>query len=105
MIEFSDHDQRQLLHRGKIQTFEERASARAAITDVREADDIFLLHTRGQKYPRHHRNHVAEMRDRPKESFFHVAEMDVEILAARRSPSLRHVLREDLPRPNAFDEY
>src|SRR6185503_20888467 len=38
-------------------------------------------------------------------TLLHVAKMDVEIFAARRSPRLRHVLSEDLARSNAFHEY
>src|SRR5258705_4665287 len=44
------------------------------------------------------------MGDGSNESFLHVAEVDVEISTAGRSPRLSHVLRKDLARTNSFDE-
>ena len=54
------------------------------------------------RMPGHHRNHVAQVRNRSDETFVHVAEMHVQIFSARRSPGFGHVLRKDFARPNAF---
>src|SRR3954470_20478744 len=45
------------------------------------------------------------MRDWPDETSGHVAEVDVEVAPATWPPGLRHVLREDLARADAFDEH
>src|ERR1044072_4556540 len=45
------------------------------------------------------------MRNWPNETFRHVAEVDVEVAPAAWSPGLRHVLRENLARPDALDEH
>src|SRR6266576_4767563 len=105
MVGFNDYDQRQTLHRGKVHAFIKRARARAAITDISESDNVFLLHARAQKDSRHHRNHVAEMRDWANEPFVHVTEVHVEIFSARWSPGFRHILGKDFARANSFDEY
>src|SRR5205085_1626794 len=45
------------------------------------------------------------MRDRPNETSGHVAEVNVEVAPARRPPGLRHVLRENLSRSDAFNQH
>jgi hypothetical protein len=102
LIVFGNHDERQFLHGGEVHAFVKRAGAGAAIADVSQAGDVFLLQTRAHQNPRHHRNHVAEVRNRPDETLVHVAEVHVQIFSARRSPGFGHVLRKDLARPNAF---
>src|SRR4029079_9080121 len=82
-----------------------RARAHAAVADVSDRYDWLLLYARGEQHARHHRDHVAEMRDRTDESLGHIAEMNVEIASAGRPPGLCHVLREDVARANAFHEH
>ena len=53
----------------------------------------------------HHRNHVAERRDLSDEAALGVAEVDVQLAAARRRIALRHVLLEDLDRRRALHEH
>src|SRR4051812_27628449 len=105
MIVFGNNDQRQPLHRGEVQSFVERARAHATVTDVSDGHEVFLLHPPSQQDSRHHRDHIAQMRDWTDKPFLNIAEVDVEILAAGWSPRLRHVLRKDLARSNAFNQY
>src|SRR5258707_212625 len=105
MIVFRDHNQRQTLDRGKVHSFIERSGAGAAVADVSEPNNVFLLQASAQENSRHHRNHVAEMRDGPEKTFVQITKVNVEIFAAGRSPGLRHVLRKNLAGTNAFDEH
>src|SRR5437879_2509426 len=99
-----DHNQRQTLHRGEVHPFIKCSGARAAVADVSQSDDVLLLHASAEKNSRHHRNHVAEMRNRTDESFVQITEVDVEIFATRRPPRFGHVLSKNLTRANAFYE-
>ena len=46
-VVFGDDDKRQLLHARKIQAFVKRPRTHPAVADIRDADRIFPLHTRG----------------------------------------------------------
>src|SRR4026209_434474 len=81
-----------------------RARAHAAVANIRDADEFLFLQPRAQQDAGHHGNHVAEVGNRTDKALFHIAEMDVEILAARWTTDLRHVLREDVAWANAFYE-
>src|SRR5215212_4409871 len=81
------------------------ARAHAAVADVSDADKILVLQTAAEQNAGHHRDHVTQMRDWPDEALLHIAKVDIEISSARRSPRLRHVLRKNLARPDAFDEH
>src|SRR6185295_2030216 len=105
MIVFSHNDQRQTLHGGEVETFVKRASAHAAVADVGQGHKLLLLHARAEQDTGHDRNHISQMRDWANKALFHVAEMDVEIFAARWSPRFCHVLREDFARANAFNKH
>src|ERR1051326_796443 len=82
-----------------------RARAHTAITDVSNGDEVLLLETSAEQNARHHRNHVAEMRDWTNEALREIAKVNVEISATRWTPRLRHVLREDLTWLDALDEH
>src|SRR6185369_1396283 len=69
----------------------------------RRQTSCFALAT--EQDSRHHGNHVAQMGDWTNKALLHVAEMNVEISAARRSPGFRHVLRKNISRANSFDEH
>src|ERR1051326_3394380 len=84
--------------------FVECAGTRTSITYVSQAHDISLLHPRAQQYSRHHGNHVAEMRNRTNESFIHIAEVHIQIFAARWAPCFGHVLRKDFTWTYPLDE-
>ena len=58
-----------------------------------------------ERHAGHHRHHVAERRDLSDESAIGVAEVDVQLSAARRRIALRHVLLEDLDRRRALHEH
>ncbi len=105
MIVFGDYNQRQPLDRGEIHSFVERACAGAAIADIGEPDNVFLLQAGAQEDTRHHRDHIAEMRDRAEETLLEVTKVNIEIFSARRSPRFGHVLRQNLARTNTFDEH
>src|SRR5687767_712490 len=81
-----------------------RARAHAAVADVRDADELLFLEPTAEEDAGHDGNHVAEMRNRTDETLVHVAEMDIQIFAARWTISFRHVLRKDIPRPNTLNE-
>ena len=78
--------------------------AHPAVANVSDRDNRLFLHSRAEQHAGHHRNHVAEMRNRTDKSFLHIAEVNIEIASTRRSPGFRHVLREDFARPNAFNQ-
>src|ERR1043165_6719382 len=82
-----------------------RARTHAAITDVSNGDEVLLLKTSAEQNARHHRNHVAEMRDWTNEALRQIAKVNIEISAARWSPRLGHVLRKDLTWLDALDEH
>src|SRR3979411_2712434 len=104
MVVFGDHNQRKFLDRRKIQSFMKGAGTHAAVANVSNRDDRFFLHSSGEQHARHHWNHVAEMRDWTNEPLLHVAEVNIEIAAAGRSPGLRHILRKNLARTNSLYE-
>jgi hypothetical protein len=92
-----DHDdERKLLHRREVDPLGECARRRAAVADVDHPDYRLLLHPPRERDSRHHRDHVAEHRDRPEEAALHVREVDVEVAAAAGGVPLRHVLPEDV---------
>src|SRR5689334_14218199 len=105
MVVLSDNDQWQSLHRGEVESFVKCAGTHATIADVGHGYELLLLHATAEQDAGHHRNHVAQMRDRANEALLHVTEVDVEISAAGWSPRFCHVLREDVARANAFDEH
>src|ERR1043165_9763854 len=82
-----------------------RASAHTAITDLSEGDEVLLRETSAEQNARHHRNDVAEMRDWTNEALRQIAKVNIEISAARWSPRLGHVLREDLTWLDTLDEH
>ena len=81
VVIFGNHNQRQTLHGGEVHPFIKCASARAAISDVGQADDVLLLHAGAEQNSSHHRNHVAQMRNWADESSVHITEVNVEIFA------------------------
>src|ERR1043165_3613384 len=105
MVVLGDDDQRKALYGGKVEPFVKRAGAHTAVADGSDGDKLLLLHARAQQNARHDGNHVAKVRDWTNKSFLHVAEVDIEIFSAGRSPRLRHVLREDVARSNSFYQY
>src|SRR5690242_7229186 len=61
LVVLSDDDQREALHRREVYALKKCSGAGPTIADVCKANDVFLLHARGQQNSCHHRNHVAEM--------------------------------------------
>ena len=102
MIVLGDYYQRQMLYGRKIHPLVKCAGAGAAIANISEADNLFLLQARAQKDARHHRNHVTQMRNWPEETFVEITEVHVQIFATGRTPGFGHVLSEDFARANPF---
>ena len=102
---FGDDDQRKLLYGGEIYSLVKRARAHAAIANVGNGNCLLLLHAGGEQHARHHRNHVAQMRDGANETFLHIAEMYIQIAAAGWAPGFRHVLRKDFAWANSFHQH
>src|SRR6185312_7337305 len=67
-------------------------------------DKLLFLQPSAEQDTGHHRNHVAEMRNRTDEALFHVAEVDIQIFSTRWAAGFRHVLRKDFARADAFYE-
>src|SRR5664279_2134822 len=78
-----DHDERAALHRRKVDPLVERARRRRAIADVHHADALLATQLERERDARHHRHHVAEVRDLTDEAAHGVAEVDVQLAAAR----------------------
>src|SRR5207237_447151 len=82
-----------------------RAGAHAAVANIGNRDNLFLLQASREQHSSHHRNHVAEMRDWTNEAFLHVAEVNVKVATTGWSPGLSHVLREDVAWPNPLHQH
>jgi hypothetical protein len=106
LVIFRDHHERDALDGREVQSFVERARARRAVTDPRHRDARLLPHPRPHGDAGGDRDRVAEHADRPHDDGLvgvlvrQVDDVDVEIAAAGVRRSLRHVLAEDLERPN-----
>ena len=109
-VVLDDHDERKPLDRGEVDPLVEGAGARRAVADVDKSDAILLAHLEGHRHTGHHRHHVAQRRDLPEKSArrfgrAEIAEVDVQLAAARRRVGLGHVLFEDLDGCRALHQH
>src|SRR4030095_10025816 len=79
--------------------------ADTTFTDISNCNYRLSFHASPEQHTRHYRNHVAEVRYWTNEALFHIAEMYIEISAARRSSRLRHVLSKNISRSNPFYQH
>jgi hypothetical protein len=98
VIVFSNNDQRELLHRGEVQSLVKRTGTHASVADISNGDRALFLHASGQQDAIHYRNHVPEMGDWANETFVHVAKVNIKVASAGRPPGLRHILGKDVAR-------
>ncbi len=104
MVVFADHDERQPLHGGEVQPFMERPGRGPAVADIHQADPRLAAQLKGQRDPRHHRDHVAEMGNLAEIALLEVVEVDVQLATVRGAVGLGHVLPEDFDGLSAHHE-
>src|SRR2546422_9088144 len=78
-----DHDERDPLHRGEVETFVEGAGRGGAVADINQPYPRLASQLEGQRDSGHHRDHVPEMRDLAEVPFLEIVEMDVQLAPAR----------------------
>ncbi len=104
MVVLADHDQRQPLHGGEVQALVKGAGRCPAVADVDEAHARLGAQLEAQRDTRHHRDHVAKVRDLAEVALLEVVEMHVQLAATRGTVRLGHVLAQDLDRLGAHHE-
>ena len=105
-VVLDDDDQRAALHRGEVDALVERAGGGGAVAHVHQPDARLLPHLERERDAGHDRHHVAQVRDLADEvPVLEVAEMDVELAAARGRIALGHVLPQHLERGGALDQH
>jgi hypothetical protein len=104
-IIFKDHNERRFLRSREIQAFVENAGGAAAVADPGHGDDFLAQIAAGHGDAGHNRNEIAEHGDgRDDVEISEVAEMTRAVFALGRRSVLGHMLREDVPGRDAFDE-
>jgi hypothetical protein len=100
-----DQDEGDVEHGGEVEPFVEVSRGGAAVADVGQGHEVLLLHAAGQGDPGHDRDERAEHGDRGHEPALEVAEVGVDVLAARGAAGPGHVLHHDFARLDAADEH
>jgi hypothetical protein len=83
-VVLDDHDERATLNRGEIDAFVKGTGGGGAVAHIDQAHARFPPQLKGEGDACHYRNHVTQMGDLTDEvSILHVAEVNVELAAAR----------------------